>query len=256
MYRIGIHLGDVIFSGNDVMGNGVNIAARLQNIAAPGGICLSQTIHDVVKNQLSLSASYGGQRKLKGISEPVAVYQISGFRNLEENHHKVFISYRAQEPDKSLALQFYEALTKAGNAAFMAGESIRLGENWPTRIETELKQSDYLLLLLIVGRHPYLVRLTLYHIARGDIAINELLKTAATDSGIYGDHLRQHLWNLQQNPDLLAAAKKVVDSVDSVQLDSIQGFKLHSMGLVNLHGNYVIPRCDLYRMYFRDRLKK
>lgn len=593
IHRIGIHLGDVIFSGNDVMGNGVNIAARLQTIAAPGGICLSQTVYDVVKNHISLSASYGGLRKLKGIDEPVSVYQITGFRNSLENRHKVFISYRAQEPDKSLALEFYEALIKAGHAAFMAGESIRLGENWPSRIEAELKQSDYLLLLLseqsaisemvteevrrakelrdsrpdrkpmilpirinlpvtspvnynlygyldqiqqrewhsdndtpnliaevldlvkegrdlkeapknaptilaawenldspplpvagpelpegqvglasafyverppieercyeevvrpgalirikaprqmgktslmarvlhqagnlgyrtvalsfqladskifsdldrflqwfcanmaleldlpirledywnaifgskvacksyferyllkntvtplalgldevdrifeypevaadffgllrawheesknrdiwkklrlvvvhsteayvpmdinqspfnvglpieltefsrqqvqnlaqryelnwsaiqveklmaIVGGHPYLVRLALYHIARGDVELEQLLENAATDAGIYGDHLRQHLWNLQQHPELSGAAKKVVDGVDSVQLDSIQGFKLHSMGLVNLHGNHVRPRCNLYRIYFRDRLK-
>lgn len=593
IHRIGIHLGDVLFSGNDVMGNGVNIAARLQTLAAPGGICISQTVYDVVKTRLSLPATYGGLRKIKGINEPVPVYQIYTPRHLTSTQpHKVFISYRAHEPDKHLAQQFYEALTTAGHQAFMAGESIRLGENWPARIEAELKQSDYLLLLLseqsatsemvteevrrakelrdgrsdgkpmilpirvklplsfpvnynlygyldqiqqrewqsdldtpsliqevltvveegraleaspqnvsisgqvwdsldslplpvagpelpegqvglasafyverppieercyeeivrpgalirikaprqmgktslmarvlhqatnlgyrtvalsfqladskifsdldrflqwfcanialdldlpirlddywsaifgskvacksyferyllkntgsplalgldevdrifqhpevaadffgllrawheesknreiwkklrlvvvhsteayvpmdinqspfnvglpielpefnqyqvqdlaqryelnwmeqevkilmdLVGGHPYLVRLALYHITRGDIALEELLETAATDGGIYGDHLRRHLWNLQQHPELAVAAKKVTDGLQGVQLESMQAFKLHSMGLVNLQGNLVTPRCNLYRQYFGDRL--
>lgn len=75
-HRIGIHLGDVFFSDDDVMGNGVNIAARLQTLAAPGGICMSQTVYDVVKNGLSLSATYLGPRELKNITEAVPVYQI------------------------------------------------------------------------------------------------------------------------------------------------------------------------------------
>jgi AAA-like domain/TIR domain len=61
---------------------------------------------------------------------------------------RVFISYRSQEPDQSLAQQFYEALKAAGHEAFMAGESIRLGENWAERVDAELEQCDFFLLLL------------------------------------------------------------------------------------------------------------
>jgi|GEM_PF-274124 len=61
---------------------------------------------------------------------------------------RVFISYRSQEPDRSLAQQFHKTLEAAGHQAFMAGESIRLGETWPQRIDAELKQCDYFLLLL------------------------------------------------------------------------------------------------------------
>ena len=75
-HRIGIHLGDVFFNGSDVMGDGVNIAARLQAEAQPGGICLSQTIYEVVKKPLALKATDLVQRKLKNISESVLVYQI------------------------------------------------------------------------------------------------------------------------------------------------------------------------------------
>lgn len=109
-------------------------------------------------------------------------------------------------------------------------------------------------LMVMVGGHPYLVRLALYYIARQEITLSELLKTAPTDAGLYSDHLRRHLWNLSQHPELAAALYKVVSADSPVQLESIRGFKLQSMGLVHLRGNEVTPRCNLYRDYFRVRL--
>lgn len=613
-HRIGIHLGDVFFSETDVMGNGVNIAARLQSEAEPGGICLSQTIYDVVKSCLDIKVEYLGLRKLKNIREAMPVYQIPPpvIKPTVERRvltaARVFISYRSQEPDKSLAHQFYMGLKSAGHLPFMAGESIHLGEGWTQRIEAELQQADYFLLLLsaqsatsemvteevrrareirdshptgkpillpvrinfpmnssltydlrgylnqiqqrewqnstdtvkllneildllerhqtegmptngnsplllsgdseealpltipfvlppdsddrplpaaepelpegqvelasafyvdrppiekrcyeairrpgslirikaprqmgktslmarilhhagqqgfltvplsfqladgavfsdldkflrwfcasvgrrlglpnklidywddifgskdnctayfedyllakvgrpivlgldevdcvfqhpslaadffallrawhedaknreiwrilrlvvvhstevyiplninqspfnvglpielpefapdqvldlaqrhglkwgmeavdqlmaMVGGHPYLVRVALYHIARQEITLEQLLKTAPTESGLYSDHLRRHLWNLEQQPKLAAAMRKAVMAVNLVRLDSTQAFQLHSMGLVHLRGNDVVPRCNLYRQYFRDRLR-
>ncbi|MEM6590524.1 MAG: adenylate/guanylate cyclase domain-containing protein [Cyanobacteria bacterium P01_H01_bin.119] len=75
-HRIGLHLGDVLFNQVDVLGNGVNIAARLQNHAEPGGLCISQTIYDVVKARLSLNATYLGPVQLKNIQEPVPAYKV------------------------------------------------------------------------------------------------------------------------------------------------------------------------------------
>ncbi len=71
-----------------------------------------------------------------------------------------------------------------------------------------------------------------------------------TDAGLYDDHLRRHLLHLKQHPELAAAVKKVVNTLESVQLESMQGFKLNSTGLVNLQGHEVTPRCNLYRQYF------
>ncbi len=590
-HRIGIYLGDVIFSGSDVMGNGVNVAARLQGEAVPGGICISQTVYDVVKNSLQVPITYMGLRKLRGIQEPIPLYQIIPPRPLIGNRQRVFISYRAQNPDLGIAEQLSKSLISAGYEVFLAGENIRWGENWPQRIEAELKQCDYLLLLLseqsamsemvteevrrakqlrdarpdakpvilpirvnfpltsplnynlrgyldrihqrewrsdedtpmiiqdiltilaegkipeeiseiateippawaqpgscpfptampelpegqvdlasvfyierppiesrgcetimqsgalirikatrqmgktslmarilhhasqqgyhtvvlnlqlaegkvftdidkflrwfcasvgrrlrlhnqlhdywdeifgskdnctayfeeyllqninnplvlgldevdcvfqypeiaadffgllrawhedaknrdiwkklrlvvvhstevyipmdinqspfnvglslelpdftpeqvfnlaqlhgldwqiaevdplmaMVAGHPYLIRLALYHIARQDIKLAELLKTAPTEAGLYSDHLRRHLWNLQQHPELAAAMEAVVSATTPVRVESGAAFKLHSMGLVNLQGNEVTPRCDLYRQYFCDR---
>lgn len=109
-------------------------------------------------------------------------------------------------------------------------------------------------LMAMVGGHPYLVRLALYHIARQEMTLAQLLDMAPTDAGLYSDHLRRHLWNLSQHPELAASLYKVVTSDSPVQLESMQGFKLHSMGLVHLQGNEVSPRCNLYREYFRIRL--
>ena len=133
------------------------------------------------------------------------------------------------------------------NAQQIIDLALRHGLNWSF---TQVEQ-----LMAMVGGHPYLVRVALYHIARQDITLNQLLQTAPTEAGPYSDHLRRHLWNLEQRPELAAAIKKVVANTSPVRLDSIQCFKLLSMGLLQQQGNDVTPRCNLYRQYFRDRLR-
>lgn len=75
-YRIGIHLGDVFVGNGDAMGDGVNIAARLVGLAPPGGILISQTVYDVVKNKLPLQVLRVGPQQLKNIKEPVTLYRV------------------------------------------------------------------------------------------------------------------------------------------------------------------------------------
>jgi len=75
-HRIGIHLGDVLMQDKDVMGDGVNIAARLQSEAEPGGICISQTVYDVVKNKIQMQAVSLGARDLKNIAQAMPVYRL------------------------------------------------------------------------------------------------------------------------------------------------------------------------------------
>ncbi len=82
-HRIGIHLGDIVVSEQDVMGNGVNITARLQTYAQPRGICVSQTIFDVVKARLNLNVTFLGALSLKNIHEPVPAYQIHPYSDLD-----------------------------------------------------------------------------------------------------------------------------------------------------------------------------
>ncbi|MEM9087256.1 MAG: adenylate/guanylate cyclase domain-containing protein [Cyanobacteria bacterium P01_F01_bin.53] len=75
-HRVGVHLGDIFFNQQDMMGTGVNIAARLESEANPGGICMSQVVYDVVKSRLDLDASYIGELSLKNIDEAIAAYHV------------------------------------------------------------------------------------------------------------------------------------------------------------------------------------
>jgi adenylate cyclase len=75
-FRIGINLGDVIVDGSDILGDGVNIAARLQALAEPGGICISGTVFDQVKNKLSIGYDFLGRQAIKNIAEEVPIYRI------------------------------------------------------------------------------------------------------------------------------------------------------------------------------------
>ena len=75
-FRIGIHLGDVMVEGDDVYGDGVNIAARLQERAEPGGILISGPVYDQVHNKLSIGFDCLGQQHLKNVANPVTGYRV------------------------------------------------------------------------------------------------------------------------------------------------------------------------------------
>ncbi len=75
-FRIGINLGDVIEESDRIYGDGVNIAARLEGLAEPEGICISRTAYDHVKNKLELGYEYLGEHNVKNIAEPVRVYRV------------------------------------------------------------------------------------------------------------------------------------------------------------------------------------
>ena len=76
LFRIGINLGDVIIEGDDIYGEGVNIAARLQGLAEPGGIFISGSTYDQVRNKLTLGYDFIGEQPVKNISEEVPIYRV------------------------------------------------------------------------------------------------------------------------------------------------------------------------------------
>jgi adenylate cyclase len=75
-FRIGINLGDVIVEGDDIFGDGVNVAARIEGVARPGGIAVSQSVHEHIGNKLDLNFYDRGEEALKNIERPVRVYDI------------------------------------------------------------------------------------------------------------------------------------------------------------------------------------
>jgi class 3 adenylate cyclase len=75
-FRIGINLGDVIAEGDRIYGDGVNIAARLEGLAEPGGICISRTAYDQIEDKLPFGYEYLGQKEVKNIPKPVHAYKV------------------------------------------------------------------------------------------------------------------------------------------------------------------------------------
>jgi adenylate cyclase len=74
-FRVGINIGDIIVEGDDIFGDGVNVAARLQEIATPGGICVSSRVHEDVRDRLDTAFDDGGTQTLKNIARPVQVWR-------------------------------------------------------------------------------------------------------------------------------------------------------------------------------------
>jgi TolB-like protein/Tfp pilus assembly protein PilF len=77
-FRVGINIGDVIVELHDIFGDGVNIAARLESIAEPGGICISSSVHDQVRGKVGVKFTDLGEQNLKNIALPVRVYAVTG----------------------------------------------------------------------------------------------------------------------------------------------------------------------------------
>jgi TolB-like protein/class 3 adenylate cyclase len=75
-FRLGVNLGDVIVDGNDIYGDGVNVAARLESLAEPGGICVSGTAFDHVAHKVDVGFASLGEQRLKNITDPVRVYRV------------------------------------------------------------------------------------------------------------------------------------------------------------------------------------
>ena len=80
-FRIGINVGDIISDSNDIYGDGVNVAARLEALADPGGIMVSRTVHDQVRDKLSFGFKDMGEQPVKNIARPIGVYQVSLIEN-------------------------------------------------------------------------------------------------------------------------------------------------------------------------------
>ena len=76
--RIGIHVGDVVVKGDEVYGDGVNIASRLEPLAEPGGVCISGRVYDDIRNQPDMNAEFLGEKSLKNVGQSIKVYALKG----------------------------------------------------------------------------------------------------------------------------------------------------------------------------------
>ena len=119
----------------------------------------------------------------------------------------------------------------------------RYGLNWQD--ETPAKE-----LMSIVGGHPALLNLALYHLSRQEITLSQLVETAPPAMGIYSHHLQRHWTTLNKQPELAQALDNVFNSSKPITLDPIVAYKLSSMGVIKQVGDKAVAGYELYRRYF------
>lgn len=118
-----------------------------------------------------------------------------------------------------------------------------------SRYELELSDLEAQQLKKLLGGHPFLTQLSLFHLYRGS-TVEQLLKSAIALDGPYSSHLRRQLELIETDTNLAAAIAHVVHSPNGVKLHPREAFHLQGLGLVRFYQQYSVPSCDLYRQYF------
>ena len=116
-FRIGVNIGDVVQDGDRIYGSGVNVAARIEKLADPGGICVSRSAYDQVKDKLDFTFEYAGEHEAKNIKEPVRVYRVL----MDSDSLKPLLEERLELPDKpSIAVLPFDNLSGNPEDEFIA----------------------------------------------------------------------------------------------------------------------------------------
>lgn len=156
--------------------------------------------------------------------------------------------------------EFYVSLN-INQSPFNIGLSIELPpftvnqvQNLAERYHLNFSDPQIQKLTHLVGGHPYLLHLAIYHLANNLISLEDLLKKAPTLEGIYKEHL-QYIWLiLHKKTELAIAMQRVATSKIDIQLEPIIAYQLYSLNLVDFNENYCTPSCELYRLYFSTQI--
>ncbi|RCJ18396.1 hypothetical protein A6S26_28970 [Nostoc sp. ATCC 43529] len=153
----------------------------------------------------------------------------------------------------------YQFIDNLHESPFNVGVAVNL-EDFTTeqvadlnrRHGSPLNSSEERQLMALLNGHPYLVRLALYVIASQRLSTAELFTNATADNGPFGNHLRNYLFRLHNKTELVQGMLQVIRQNIC---DERVFFRLHGAGLVRREGHKVIPRCQLYAEYFREKLR-
>jgi hypothetical protein len=154
----------------------------------------------------------------------------------------------------------YQLVENLNQSPFNVGEVIELTDlsleqvaELNRRHGSPLNQAQEQQLMALIGGHPYLIRRALYLTAIDSITPAELFAQATADRGPFGDHLRHHLFRMSDKPDLIQGLLQVIRQ--QTCSDERIFWRLRGAGLVRRHGQKILPRCQLYAEYFRERLR-
>ena len=128
-------------------------------------------------------------------------------------------------------------------------------ESLASSYQLEWKRTQISQLMDLIGGHPYLIRLAMYHIKSTRITVKQFVREALSETGIYSSLLLRLFSIIKQSPELVSAFTKVVDSDVPIELNPLHIYQLHSIGLVRQQDNLVFPRCKLYQFYFNRVLR-
>jgi adenylate cyclase len=142
-FRIGINLGDVMVDGSDIYGDGVNIAARLQELAEPGGILISGPVYDQVHNKLSVGFDYLGRQQVKNVAAPVMSYRVSLNGTRADEAATAGHKERVREPELAEAAP----VPSAGGTGLPARGHVQAFSRLPRPIRVALVVSIFLFLI-------------------------------------------------------------------------------------------------------------
>lgn len=153
----------------------------------------------------------------------------------------------------------YQLIQNLNQSPFNVGEVIELDDftleqvaDLNQRHDTPLTPGDEQHLMTILSGHPYLVRRALYLVASKRLSVTELFSQASDERGPFGDHLRYHLFRFHGKKDLIEGMQQVISK--NICTDDLVFFRLRGAGLVKHEGRSVVPRCQLYAIYFREHL--
>ncbi|MBN1993264.1 MAG: AAA-like domain-containing protein [Anaerolineae bacterium] len=158
-----------------------------------------------------------------------------------------------------IATEPYLIIADAHRSPFNVGYTLELEDFNETQVrdlnqrhDSPVQEYNFGDFIKLLNGHPYLTRQALYILATEKVSWTDLTRMATADQGPFGDHLRRYHWLLRNEPDLKAALKQVI------QLgrcdDQMARFRLLRAGLVKGSGEVYTCRCDLYRLYFQDKL--
>jgi hypothetical protein len=158
--------------------------------------------------------------------------------------------------DVYIRLNIHQSPFNVGVPISLTDFTVEQATNFANTFGVIERIDDIFPLLQWVGGHPYLLKLAFTKLMDfPEFSLEDLLSDIAAESGLYSSHLREYLLLISQEPDLASALKQVVEAKEPIKLESVLAYKLQSMGLITLSGNEAMPRCKLYRNYFREQLK-